>query len=88
MSFLKVVVSLTSVTGVGYVLMKMMESADAEVRKELTSREDRNSLTEKEKKKAMFMDVLRAAAENKQPIYRSKPQTPLAPAEEKRPDSS
>lgn len=79
MAAYKVVFYLVSITGVGYGLMKIMESSEVALRKELASREDRNSLTENEKKRKIYMDALKAAAESKHPIYIPKPVPKPAP---------
>ena len=68
MAVLRMLMYLASFTGVGYVLMEGLALNQDKLKKELSSTSE--PVTEAEKKKKLFMETLKSAADNKQPMYR------------------
>jgi Ubiquinol-cytochrome-c reductase complex assembly factor 3 len=68
MAILRMFVYLASFTGVGYALMEALALNQEKLQKELSPTAE--PITEAEKKKKLFMEALKSAADNKQPMYR------------------
>ena len=74
MALVKVCFYMIGFTGLGYTALKFTESKQENLKKELAFAEEPK--TDAEKKRKLMMDVLKAAADSKQPItHQFKPAT-------------